>query len=110
MQSFNLWFSYLGLNAPIPDGCSFGYHAGGWGKPPVDESGKPLYGDVFGTSDPDYGAQTEPEEIDMSLWGELESEEEDEEEEESSEEEGDGEEVEGEAKEGQSVKLHQQGN
>lgn len=39
-----------GLNAPIPDGCSFGYHAGGWGKPPVDESGKPLYGDVFGTS------------------------------------------------------------
>lgn len=39
-----------GLNAPIPEGCSFGYHAGGWGKPPVDESGKPLYGDVFGTS------------------------------------------------------------
>lgn len=30
-------------------GCSFGYHAGGWGKPPVDEMGKPLYGDVFGT-------------------------------------------------------------
>ena len=29
-------------------GCSFGYHAGGWGKPPVDETGKPLYGDVFG--------------------------------------------------------------
>lgn len=39
-----------GLNAPIPDGCSFGYHAGGWGKPPVDENGKPLYGDVFGTN------------------------------------------------------------
>lgn len=37
-----------GLNAPIPEGCSFGYHAGGWGKPPVDENGKPLYGDVFG--------------------------------------------------------------
>ena len=33
----------------IFQGCSFGYHAGGWGKPPVDESGKPLYGDVFGT-------------------------------------------------------------
>lgn len=44
-----------GLNAPIPEGTSFGYHAGGWGKPPVDENGKPLYGDVFGTSslDPD---------------------------------------------------------
>ncbi|KAF9405749.1 hypothetical protein HW555_013643 [Spodoptera exigua] len=37
-----------GLNAPIPEGCAFGYHAGGWGKPPVDETGKPLYGDVFG--------------------------------------------------------------
>lgn len=37
-----------GLNAPIPDGSSFGYHAGGWGKPPVDEFGRPLYGDVFG--------------------------------------------------------------
>mmetsp|Transcript_20394 Transcript_20394/g.25330 ORF Transcript_20394/g.25330 Transcript_20394/m.25330 type:complete len:545 (+) Transcript_20394:43-1677(+) len=37
-----------GLNAPIPDGASFGYHPGGWGKPPVDEYGVPLYGDVFG--------------------------------------------------------------
>ena len=27
----------MGLNAPIPEQCSFGYHAGGWGKPPVDE-------------------------------------------------------------------------
>ncbi|GAU50745.1 hypothetical protein TSUD_86240 [Trifolium subterraneum] len=26
-----------GLNAPIPPGASFGYHPGGWGKPPVDE-------------------------------------------------------------------------
>lgn len=67
-----------GLNAPIPPGASFGYHPGGWGKPPVDEVnllisfewsnrncmgkpkspvsdtliftqyGRPLYGDVFG--------------------------------------------------------------
>ncbi|ROT85099.1 putative splicing factor 3B subunit 2 isoform X3 [Penaeus vannamei] len=28
-----------GLNSPIPEGCSFGYHAGGWGKPPVDNMG-----------------------------------------------------------------------
>lgn len=42
-----------GLNAPIPEKCSFGYHAGGWGKPPVDENGKPLYGDVFGTQSGD---------------------------------------------------------
>lgn len=41
-----------GLNVPIPEGCSFGYHAGGWGKPPVDETGKPLYGDVFGMQNP----------------------------------------------------------
>lgn len=37
-----------GLNAPIPPGASFGYHAGGWGKPPVDSAGNALYGDVFG--------------------------------------------------------------
>lgn len=42
-----------GLNAPIPESTAFGYHAGGWGKPPVDEKGKPLYGDVFGTSSAD---------------------------------------------------------
>ena len=37
-----------GLNSPIPPGASFGYHPGGWGKPPVDENGRPLYGNVFG--------------------------------------------------------------
>ncbi|PQQ10114.1 splicing factor 3B subunit 2 [Prunus yedoensis var. nudiflora] len=42
-----------GLNAPIPPGASFGYHAGGWGKPPVDEYGQPLYGDVFGVQQQD---------------------------------------------------------
>merc|ERR1711971_722599 len=73
-----------GLNAPIPEGCSFGYHAGGWGKPPVDETGKPLYGDVFGTSDSGYSQQIHVEEVDQTLWGEMESESE---EEESSEEE-----------------------
>lgn len=26
----------------------FIWQLGGWGKPPVDETGKPLYGDVFG--------------------------------------------------------------
>ncbi|XP_067680182.1 splicing factor 3B subunit 2-like [Haliotis asinina] len=75
-----------GLNAPIPEGCSFGYHAGGWGKPPVDENGKPLYGDVFGTQGGEFPAPIEEEEIDKSHWGELESESESEEE---SEEESD---------------------
>jgi len=82
-----------GLNAPIPDGCSFGYHAGGWGKPPVDEHGKPLYGDVFGTSDSSTYHAAPVEDIDHTLWGEMESESE---EEESSDEEED-EDEEGEA-------------
>lgn len=34
-----------GLNAPLPnDQCQYGYHTGGWGKPPVDQYGRPLYG------------------------------------------------------------------
>jgi hypothetical protein len=39
------------LNAPIPTGAAFGYHPGGWGKPPVDEFGRPIYGDVFGVTE-----------------------------------------------------------
>uniref|UniRef100_A0AAY4A4V1 SAP domain-containing protein n=1 Tax=Denticeps clupeoides TaxID=299321 RepID=A0AAY4A4V1_9TELE len=79
-----------GLNAPIPENCSFGYHAGGWGKPPVDETGKPLYGDVFGTNSIDFQAKAEEEEVDRTPWGELEQSDEEsseEEEEEESEEE-----------------------
>lgn len=77
-----------GLNAPIPDGASYGYHPGGWGKPPVDEFGRPLYGDVFGTADP------EPEEADQTdlsteAWGQMEAEISDEEEEEDEGEDGD---------------------
>ncbi|XP_076442463.1 uncharacterized protein LOC143281241 isoform X2 [Babylonia areolata] len=78
-----------GLNAPIPEGCSFGYHAGGWGKPPVDEMGRPLYGDVFGTQGGDAQEAAEEEEVDKSHWGELESESESEEESEEEEEEKD---------------------
>ncbi|PVD26216.1 hypothetical protein C0Q70_13886 [Pomacea canaliculata] len=78
-----------GLNAPIPEGCSFGYHAGGWGKPPVDEMGKPLYGDVFGTQGGEFSKILEEEDVDKSLWGELESESESESESEEEEEEQD---------------------
>ncbi|KAI3740789.1 hypothetical protein L2E82_31263 [Cichorium intybus] len=70
-----------GLNAPIPPGASFGYHPGGWGKPPVDEFGRPVYGDVFGQQEelPNY----EEEPVDKTKhWGDLEEEEEEEEEEE----------------------------
>lgn len=63
-----------GLNAPIPEGTSFGYHAGGWGKPPVDENGKPLYGDVFGTNIIDLDNGVDEGDIERNTWGELESE------------------------------------
>ena len=75
-----------GLNAPIPDGTSFGYHAGGWGKPPVDEYGRPLYGDVFGLSGGKEAFLAE-EVPDKGLWGEMEAESEEEEESEAEEEE-----------------------
>ncbi|XP_043254755.1 splicing factor 3B subunit 2 [Colletes gigas] len=86
-----------GLNAPIPEGCAFGYHAGGWGKPPVDETGRPLYGDVFGISRTP-GGDAMDEEIDRGMWGEPESESSgDEDEDEDAEEGGEGE---GEGKDG----------
>lgn len=73
-----------GLNAPIPPGCSFGYHPGGWGKPPVDEEGNPLYGDVFGQ----WGAGGESDdEVDKeTVWGAIEEVEEESSEEEEEEE------------------------
>merc|ERR1712142_1290582 len=76
-----------GLNAAIPDGASFGYHAGGWGKPPVDEMGKPLYGDVFGTQTEDLVGAKDDDDIDRTPWGELESESESEDESDEEEEE-----------------------
>mmetsp|Transcript_20111 Transcript_20111/g.34621 ORF Transcript_20111/g.34621 Transcript_20111/m.34621 type:complete len:627 (-) Transcript_20111:353-2233(-) len=61
-----------GLNAPIPQGAQFGYHAGGWGKPPVDEFGNAVYGDVFGQK---AGEPESDDEVDKGLkWGELEPE------------------------------------
>lgn len=76
-----------GLNAPIPEGCAFGYHAGGWGKPPVDETGRPLYGDVFGVSRAP-GSDALDEEVDRGMWGEPESESSGDEEEDEDAEEG----------------------
>ena len=77
-----------GLNAPIPPGAQFGYQPGGWGKPPVDEFGRPLYGDVFG-SYVDDGIQYSLH-IDKSKWGELQNiQEEPSDDEEEEEEEGD---------------------
>ncbi|KAI9326900.1 DUF382-domain-containing protein [Obelidium mucronatum] len=82
-----------GLNCPIPQGAQWGYHAGGWGKPPVDEFGRPLYGDVFGVSAVEVVDQRHIAQVERTLWGELEPEEEVEEaEDEEEEEQGDEEE------------------
>lgn len=73
-----------GLNAPIPEGTAYGYHPGGWGKPPVDEFGRPLYGDVFGTAAPEVEVPLDFA-VAQEMWGEMDPEEdmsEDEEEEE----------------------------
>ena len=81
-------WSKIGLSVLL--GCSFGYHAGGWGKPPVDERGRPLYGDVFGVEVPVN--PYEDEKPSEQLWGEIDSDEESSSEDEStdeSEEEGD---------------------
>merc|ERR1719269_129672 len=56
-----------GLNAPIPPGAEYGYHPGGWGKPPVDEFGNPLYGDFRQDHAP-----AQPFQEDTVLWGEVE--------------------------------------
>ena len=58
-----------GLNAPIPVGAKYGYQINEWGKPPVDELGRPIYGDPFGVY-----TEVEATEImttDLSKWGEF---------------------------------------
>lgn len=83
-----------GLNAPPPPGAMWGFHPGGYGKPPVDEHNRPLYGgDIFGILQPQQNTQ-QGEPVEKDLWGELqadeESEEESEEEEDDEDDEDDG--------------------
>ncbi|KAJ6005079.1 hypothetical protein N7540_012878 [Penicillium herquei] len=81
-----------GLNAPPPPGAMWGYHPGGYGKPPVDEHNRPLYGgDIFGVLQPQQNAQ-QGEPVEKDLWGELQADEESEEESEEEEEEDEDEE------------------
>jgi len=75
-----------GLNAPIPPGAQFGYHPGGWGKPPVDEFGRPIYGDVFGSAEETEQLDEVP--IEKEHWGDIKEEEEVDEDEDEEEEEG----------------------
>ncbi|KAK5719625.1 hypothetical protein LTR17_015252, partial [Elasticomyces elasticus] len=72
---------------------------GGYGKPPLDESGRPLWGgDVFGLGEVEKEGEV-GESVDKSLWGELqvfeEEEEEEEDEDEEDDEDGDGDEEDG---------------
>ncbi|GAB1313065.1 Spliceosome associated [Madurella fahalii] len=101
-----------GLNAPLPPGAAWGFQPGQWGKPPLDEYNRPLYGgDIFGIMAPGqqpgqpgvpYQPQPQPaqlhqaqaaaaipvgEPIERTLWGELQPPAEESEEEESEEEE-----------------------
>lgn len=56
------------LNAPIPKGSFGGFHPGGWGRPPVDEYNRPLYGDVFGVMEAGVPIpKTQP--LQRNLWG-----------------------------------------
>ena len=86
-----------GLNAPPPPGGQWGFHPGGYGKPPVDDFNRPLYGgDVFGVIQSQANAPMgEP--VEKSLWGELQEPEESEEEESDEEDEDDDNEEEEEA-------------
>ena len=83
-----------GLNAPIPPGAKWGFHPGGWGKPPVDEFNKPLYGDVFGVMEK-IAPLPEPAAVERELWGQIEEAEEEVEEEEEEEEEEEVEDMDG---------------
>ncbi|KAI6360133.1 hypothetical protein MCOR25_006840 [Pyricularia grisea] len=96
-----------GLNAPLPNGAAWGFAPGQWGKPPLDEYNRPIYGgDIFGilagnpAGAPGAQQTTGPaqagEPVEKTLWGELqppaeesEDEEEDEDEDEEEEEDGD---------------------
>jgi splicing factor 3B subunit 2 len=58
-----------GLNAPLPDPlCQYGYHPNGWGKPPIDPYGRPLYG---GNPFDPPGTNRNPEEFALIARGEL---------------------------------------
>ena len=72
-----------GLNSPIPVGSEWGYHPGGWGKPPMDEFGNPTYGGLW-NPETDRAAIVDLGNLQArkDLWGEFAEEESEDEEEE----------------------------
>lgn len=90
-----------GLNAPIPKGAQWGFHPGGWGRPPLDETGQPLYGNVFEEHpDPTEPMRNAYDPVERTEWGHVmsdvedDSEDEDEDEEDQDQEEEEEEEIE----------------
>ncbi|KAI0425338.1 hypothetical protein F5Y09DRAFT_102951 [Xylaria sp. FL1042] len=82
-----------GLNAPIPPGAQWGFNPGCYGKPPVDEYNRPLFGgDIFGIMQPNQAVPPSGEPIERTLWGELQEPEEESEDEEEDEDEDEDEE------------------
>ena len=64
-----------GLNAPIPEGAQWGFHPGGWGKPPVnDPSALSFTGRLAAIQERTCPNLLEP--INKNIWGEFEPEEE----------------------------------
>ncbi|CAO1625476.1 unnamed protein product [Parajaminaea phylloscopi] len=113
-----------GLSAPIPEGAQWGFHPGGWGRPPLDEFGNPLYGDVLGLQQQQQEQQqqqqqhqetqrsagwVQEEALSHEPWGALDPEESDDEEEDESEEEdeGDGDQSGGEDQDGDEYQDNQ---
>lgn len=62
-----------GLNAPIPPGAEYGFQPGGWGRPPADINGRPLFIEAYGEQ-----METAPASqfIEFEHWGTLQQEEE----------------------------------
>jgi splicing factor 3B subunit 2 len=89
-----------GLNAPIPAGCQWGFQPGGWGRPPVDDKGVPIYGDVYGLVQQEK-TRVMGNPIERQPWGQMEDEVEEGEEEEEEERDEEQEDQEEEQDEGQ---------
>lgn len=67
-----------GINAPLPPGASFGYQPGGWGEPPADQYGRPLFPEVhqnpFHAAEDGLDATAHGVQRPNALWGDYESE------------------------------------
>ena len=59
--------------ADLLNSAQWGFHPGGWGKPPMDDFNRPLYGDVFGVLQVAEVTDVlqHQNEIDRDLWGEI---------------------------------------